>query len=208
MDAGTGPGNPRALEFMEKVVPLLSGTTRNKVTQAAEAAANCCVVLGSCGESDLKINKVAGVLEAAPRGVKETLHPSSLGQSTRGISRHELSSTYGEYLKTMNCDGSIPDCKAATQIRIVYEKLKNEVGGGYPDSWADELQPGDSLIIFNANSSGRGGHAAIFMGWSSRAGVANVVQGSPGKIVKRGTLCLKSTCGLPFPLMSTYKPEP
>jgi len=107
----------------------------------------------------------------------------------------------------MNCDGSIPNCKSGEQIRKVYERLSSEIGGGYPDAWADELQPGDSIVIFNANSSIRGSHAAIFMGWSSRNGVANVIQGSPGKVVKRGTICLKSACGLPFPLTSTFKPE-
>jgi len=77
LDSGTGPGNPRALEFMEKMKSSLSGTTRSKVMTAATAAANCCVVLGSCGESNLKINKLAGVPEAVPSGYKETLRPSS-----------------------------------------------------------------------------------------------------------------------------------
>ncbi len=211
-DTGTGPGNTRALEFMKKLIPS-SGSTRAKVTAVANAAANCCVILGSCGESNLRINYLAGVPQATAgqrgRNVEEALK-NGLGVSTRGIVRHSVYS-YSDlwaYLDTMNCDGSIPDCKSAEQIRKVYEKLRSGIGDGYPDSWADELQAGDSIVIFNANSSTRGGHAVIFMGWTSRAGVASVVQGSPGKVVKRGTVCLKSTCGLPFPLTSTYKPEP
>ncbi|MFH2136325.1 MAG: pilin [Patescibacteria group bacterium] len=216
MDSGTGPGNPRALEFFQKMkvaATLLSGSTRFKVTTIASAAANCCVVFGSCGESNLRINYLAGVPQAVAgqrgKNIDEELK-NNLGTSTRGIVRHSVYtySSLWEYLDTMNCDGSITDCKPAEQIRKVYEKLRSGIGGGYPDSWADELQPGDSIVVFNANSSARGGHAMIFMGWTSRAGVANVIQGSPGLVVKRATLCLKNSCGLPFPFTSTYKPEP
>lgn len=215
-DTGTGPGNIRALEFMQKMQslsPYLGATVRQKVITIATSAANCCVILGSCGESDLRINFLAGVpgAVAGQRGKapNEELK-NGLGISTRGIGRKSIYSypSLWTYLDTMNCDGSIPDCKTSTQIRAVYERLRSEVGGGYPDTWADELQPGDSAVIFNANSSTRGGHAIIFMGWTARDGVANVVQGSPGKVVKRGTVCLKSSCGLPFPLTSTYKAEP
>lgn len=213
-DTGTGPGNIRALEFMRTetgVGHIDPRTTRDKVMAIANQAANCCVILGSCGESNLRINFAAGVPQAiaGQRGIGrgEELK-NGLGLSYRGISRHELPAPQKEYLDTMNCDGSIPDCKSSAQIRAVYERLRSEVGGGYPDTWADELVPGDSITIFNANSSVRGGHAAIFMGWSSRAGVANVIQGSPGKVVKRGTLCLKSTCGTPFPFIATFKAQP
>jgi hypothetical protein len=214
-DTGTGPGNIRALEFFQKwqtaAASLPPGAARSKVIIIANSAANCCVILGSCGESNLRINFLAGVPEAiaGQRGIgKGEQLKNDLGLSYRGISRHELEKPQKEYLDTINCDGSIPNCSHGAQVRMAYERLRVEVGGGYPDTWAEELQIGDSMTIFNANSSVRGGHAAIFMGWTARDGVANVIQGSPGKVVKRGTLCLKSTCGTPFPFIATFKAEP
>jgi hypothetical protein len=57
----TGPNNPRAQEFKEKIKPYLTaGTLRGKVLEAAQYAVNCQVNLGSCGNTADVIDNLAG----------------------------------------------------------------------------------------------------------------------------------------------------
>ena len=189
--------DPRTAEFKQKIISAVSGATpRDRVVQIADAAQKCGVSLGSCGLTAGTIYELAG----APT------------RTAHGLSTAQLS-----YLNTLNTNArATGPCDSTCKRNLkstVYNKFKQQIGG-YPDSWVEDLQPGDHLVFFNANfdpspraRANRGGHAVIFMGWTS-GNRAKIVQGNWGAIVKGGTICIKSSCSSPSPLMAVYKPEP
>jgi hypothetical protein len=165
--------------------------------------------LGSCGKTSENINGIVGI-------------------SGRGQARREISGEQMRYLCTLNCGArtgvdnpceavkksgredvpcldSARTMPASTKKSEVYDKFKSEISG-WPDSWADELQPGDSFAVFNGNSDPPGNHTAIFMGWISE-GRAKVIQGAWGRLVNEGSICIKSTCSSPSPLVRTFRAE-
>lgn len=80
----TGPNNPRAQEFKEKIKPYLtSWMQRERVLQAAQYAVNCQVNLGSCG-------KTADILDG-------------LADAGRGTRTHAISGDQSNYLNTIKC---------------------------------------------------------------------------------------------------------
>jgi len=181
------PSEARSEEFKEKIMPFITGeTTREQIIQIAEAVAKCGVHFGSCGKTVKTINALAGI-------------------KGRGQKTHSISNAQMNYLDTINCEKGSPKSCYSNAKKTAYDKFKNEISGNWPDSWANELQPGDAITVFNANSSEWGTHAAIFMGWQGSK--AKVIQGSYKKIVKEGTICIKSGCAQPQPLVRTFKPE-
>ena len=178
---------PRTEEFKAKILPLVAGkSTREKVVDLAQAASLCGVTMGSCGKTVMTINSLAGI-------------------SGRGAKRpHTISKDQMQYLSEINCSkGSQKSCYSNAKNQA-YTKFANEIPG-WPDSWANELQAGDAFTVFNGNSSKFGTHAAIFMGWQGNW--AKIVQGSYGKDVRTGKICIKSGCANPTPLVRTFKPE-
>ncbi|MFA5413161.1 MAG: pilin [Patescibacteria group bacterium] len=202
--------NPRTQNFISDISTVITGTTpREKVIQIAQAAVKCGVTLGSCGKTSENINQIAGI-------------------SGRGQARHEISGEQMKYLCALNCGArtgidnpceavkkagrddipcldSARSVPASTKKTDVYDKFKSEIAN-WPDSWANELQPGDSFAVFNGNSDPPGNHTAIFMGWASE-GRARVIQGAWGRLVNEGTICIKSTCSNPSPLVRTFRAE-
>ena len=84
------------------------------------------------------------------------------------------------------------------------EKFRREIPG-WPDSLANQLEPGDSLWVYYANRALAGQHTAIFMRWDGDYAV--VVQ-SPnyGQLVNEGRICVKSGCrGNGYPITKVYK---
>ena len=176
---------PRTEEFKAKISPIVAGkSTRQRIVDIAQAAALCGMTMGSCGKTVLTINSLAGV-------------------SGRGKKTHSISNEQMQYLKTINCSSGSPKSCYTNAKTAAYTKFANEIPG-WPDAWANELQAGDAITVFNANSSQFGTHAAIFMGWEGNW--AQVIQGSYGKDVKTGKICIKSGCGNPTPLVRTFKP--
>jgi hypothetical protein len=77
----------------------------------------------------------------------------------------------------------------------------------WPDAWANQLLPGDRLVIYNGNNDLVGAHAIIFMGWAKDGKSAQVVQGSAGQPTKGGTWCIKKACGdRLYPLTNAWRP--
>lgn len=209
---GEGPNNPRAQEFKQKIMTVITGVTpREKVVQLAQAALKCGVTLGSCGKFSENINALAGI-------------------SGRGSSLHEITGDQMKFLCKLNCGDrpsvsnicvspreapclsearSIP---TAEKKKTVYDKLKNEISGSrgcattWPDCWANDLEIGDSFVIFNANSDPPGNHTAIFLGWASE-GKAYTINGAAGRVPWEHTWCIKSTCPNPYPLVRVYKAQ-
>ena len=102
-----------------------------------------------------------------------------------------------------NADWCSETKKGAKQA--LYNKLKEDISG-YPDSWADKLQPGDWLIFYNGNSSFTAAHSVIFLGWGS-GGRAQTIQSSYKGNPKRSSYCIRSECAHPQPIMRIFTPQ-
>lgn len=189
------------LEFKEKVTELLTGITskRERVLIIADLAAKCELKLGACGNATKTINQIAGDTSETGQGTK-----------TNAIGPDKI-----RYLKNINCSienpnrppGCVRNPPAAR--RDAYVKFRRELSD-WPDSWAADLQEGDTFWVFNAQPGPAGQHAAIFMGWADEAGgIANVVQGQATQPnhVRRGTMCLKKICNPGSSFTHTYSIE-
>jgi len=92
---------------------------------------------------------------------------------------------------------------------MVGEVRAGRLASDWPHNWADQLQPGDRLVIYNGNPDLVGAHAIIFMGWAADGVSAQVVQGSYGQPTKGGTWCIRdiAKCGKRFvPLTNGWRP--
>lgn len=175
----------RTTEFISGMQSRMTGNVRQDVLTVADAIVACNIHAGSCGRTVETINEVVSV-------------------SGRGRRRQTISNDQMLFLDTIKCaSGTGSACTRPAKAQA-YERLRSEIPG-YPDSWANELQPGDAITVFNANSGPYGLHAAIFMGWAS-GGRANVVQGMWGREARTGTICLKSQCSAVTPLVRTFQP--
>lgn len=187
-------GNPpeaRTSEFFslmqQKLSPSLSAVDR--VQQIAEAAVKCGIHMGSCGKTAQLINTAAGL--------------SAVGN----IKHHEDESRIGGQLRAdmlaHKCSSYTAQCTRGAQD-FIYDKMRAAIPG-WPDSWANDLQPGDKLTLYNANSDGLGFHSALFIGWGSN-GEANIVQGQWTCLVNSTTVCLRSSCAKHGVLVRVFKP--
>ncbi len=184
---GGGRRPERTEEFFREYgsASVSGGTPRERVIRAAQAAASCELVMGSCGNTVESIYELAGV---------------------RLRTTHEIGSENVRYLLSINtCERGDRTCKQAARCSA-YDRFEGDIDG-WPDAWARELQPGDAFWIYNANAAPAGQHAAVFMGWAG-GGRANVVQGgNSGETwrVRGGTICITSACG--GVLTRTQRPE-
>lgn len=195
----------RTTEFYDKIGSAITGASvTERIMAIADAASKCGVHFGACGRTAGTINVLAGV------GGSECLSASK-GCWNWGKQQHAVSKEQIKYFETVRCtkhnEGS-SDCVSSNREATakVYEKLKGEMDAGWPDTWANELEAGDTIIVYNGNSSRFGTHAAIFVGWAS-GGKAQIIQGAYKKTVWEGTICIKSECSRPVPLIKTYKPQ-
>lgn len=201
---------PRTLEFYNSINSVIKAdTVTDRVAKIADAASKCGVHLGSCGRTAGTIYALAGLGD--PTCLKGgASYPTGCiavkGKTISGIPYSER-----RWLANVRCgadDPLSPCANSGKEARqIVYNKYKEEMPTDWPDSWANNLQPGDYIIVYNGNSSPLGTHAALFVGWAS-GGRAQVIQGSWGKIVSMGTVCIKSSCSPPESLIEVTRPNP
>jgi hypothetical protein len=178
--------DPRTVEFAQGISPALHGATaRERVIEVADAAVKCGVHFGACGRTTGTINALAGI------GSSSCLETSS-GCWQTGSSNRSISNTQRQSLT------------AKETVSVVYARFRSEIAS-WPDLWANELQPGDTFIVYNANSSQFGTHAMIFTGWNGDR--AQVVQGAYNRLVNESTICIKSTCANPKPLIKTFRAQ-
>jgi len=183
----------RRTEYLSKVNAIVgTGDIRDRVLRVAEASAKCGVSLGSCGKTATTIFEQAG-------------HSY---RDTRGRQTHHEPSGMSTFLDGIKCEhGMARDARrtcARNAKQQAFARMSSEVSG-WPEAWTNELQNGDRIVIFNANSSVAGLHSAVFMGWAG-AGRARVVQGAWRRLVNEGTICLTSACSNPSPLIRIFQP--
>jgi hypothetical protein len=229
----TSEGHSR--EFGRAIVTAITATSvRDRVLQIAEAAVECQAYFGSCGRTVSSIYVLAGVsigtgasddptcLENTRCGTwgglagsadvvradiekyrccLESSHPSC----QRPLSR-QPSNCVTKGCTNSSRPGCGNDSRAATSRARDALEARGQAAG-YPDTLANALEPGDFFIVYNGNSSPRGTHSALFLGWAS-GGRAQVIQGSVSRLTSYGTQCIKSSCGNSRkPLLWVHKPD-
>lgn len=181
---------------------LTATTLRERILQAADAAVDCSTAFGSCGRTVSTINTLAGMNGGS---AESDCLSEQRGCWTEGPRRRAISRTQRSYISGLRCgsnrnrSGPIPDredcvSSGSEATTLVRNKLREEMNAGWPDSWVDELQPGDKIIVYNGNSSFTGSHTGIFTGFGS-GGYVNVIHGSAGRDTARGRMCVRTSCG-------------
>jgi hypothetical protein len=184
-DSPSGPDD-RGRQFISLIGPVVAGgTPRDRVLHIAAAAASCGIALGSCGRTADEIFTAAG-------------------SPSRGRQTHALPQSLLAPMDEHKCASYSRECTRAAMATI-FEQARS-LEPGWPDSYVQDLEPGDRVAIYNANSGPWGLHTIIFMGWA-RNGVANVVQGAYTRQVRTGTVCLTSACSNPAPVFRTFTPR-
>ncbi len=202
--AGQPEKDPRSLSFYDKAESLVTGedTLQLKIIKIADAAVKCGVNFGACGRTAGTIYTLAGI------GSKDCLSENK-GCWTKGRVVNSVPQADRKYLQNVKCSSQTPASSCASDNamakKMVYDYYKAKLGSSWPDAWANALQPGDYIIVYNGNSSLRGTHAALFVGWGS-GGKAQVIQGSYGKTVSQGSICILSTCPNPAALIEVTRP--
>ncbi len=186
----TEPPNTTSLrrnEFKTEIASVLTGaTSRERVLQVAEAASLCGVWLGSCGATAEQTYVLAG-------------------SEARGHQTHTVPQTYFPFMQASKCATYSREC-TTNAASAVFDQISTGIPG-WPNEWARELQPGDVITIYNANSDGYGLHRAIFMGWAGN-GRANVIDGAYSRFVRSHETCITTDCANPWPLIRTFEPDP
>ncbi|MFH1621132.1 MAG: pilin [Patescibacteria group bacterium] len=218
------------IEFFEKIIPLLTGNTfSSRIQQAADIAVRCKAALTSCGATSGFLWTLAGV------GDKECLHlgnakekkklfpqwscqphqpnpvtlrPKDTYQSIRIMDFGDFSGLVCNN-KCSQADKK-SDCVATQGAAIAKARdIAMRLGGeGYPDSWSNELKPGDVLWMYSGNTECQGMHSTIFLGWENQSGKARIVQGQVNWPTTYGSVCLKSACGNWAAITNIIRPNP
>lgn len=215
------PPGSGLVEFYNQVIPKLTGATFvERVTQAGEIAVSCGVSLGSCGKTGGTLWTLAGVGDKSCLfGSKTICNPHEKNATRETV--HAVPPATVRRLFGLRCGDKIQascqkrglpvntDCIEGRGAAISSARsfIQAAAGGGYPDAWVNDLQPGDILWLYNANNECDGQHTVIFLGWASE-GKARVVQGQWGSPVHFGTVCIKSSCGGNMqPLTMVFRPK-
>jgi hypothetical protein len=177
----------RRREFGAEIGAVLTGaTSRERVLQIAEAASMCGVWMGSCGSTAEETYELAG-------------------SERRGHQTHSVPQVHFPFMQSLKCATYSRDCTQGAASRV-FDVIETAIPG-WPESWASELQAGDVITIYNANSDGYGLHRAIFMGFAGN-GRANVIDGAYTRTVRAHQTCITNDCPNPWPLIRTFRPEP
>lgn len=214
----------RRAEFIEKIRTsgaITATSPREKVSQIAEIADICNAHLGSCGNTAGTISALAGLGDVsclnppsdkcgAPKRVIKAISQEqrrrifglrcdfTVGSSSSIDPKDPARAPYVRPTGSKVQD--LPPCvmTGTEATRIIRDYLRAEATAGnlpgWPDEWADQLRPGDYVVLYNGNTDLTGSHAMIFMGWTSD-GRMQVIQSSWGKPTNNGTVCVRNSCG-------------
>lgn len=222
----TTVGKTSKIEFRAAMGSVVTATSpRDKVIQIADIADACNVNWGSCGNTAGTITALAGVGTVSCLDSKDgNCNDYGKGRQLFSISSEQRKFLFGwrcgvekEYPGKARPAGECVNTssEARTKVRdfMNAEKAAGRLPKDWPDSWANKLQPGDRIVIYNGNEDLVGSHAVIFMGWAP-GGKMQVVQGGGGgkgaeaSRARGGTWCVKSECGSKLvPLISAWSPD-
>ncbi len=232
VDNDTDPRkNLRAIEFYNQAGTIATaGTTAQRVVQLGSAAAACQTYFGSCGRTAGTLFTLAGAGSSGNQRTKKFNNIKLIPGTdclfdTGGCWTHEKSAqlksvpqSYIDKIHTYKCKNDCkdptsprkpdnPGCKSSRDLALqeLEKELVQGIGGGYPGSWADLLQPGDALWIYNGWAGCTGLHSIVFVGWGKKKGEAQIVQGMNGKPTRSGSVCLTPDCKLWQPIIKIFR---
>lgn len=206
---------PGLIDFYKKVTPLIKGNAfMERLLSASQIAADCKTNLGFCGKTAGTLWTLAGVGDpSCLYGAKSICVPHEKS-ATRTVIKSLSYTVKAAQIRGLRCDSDkeckpylLKDCVEGRGAAMARAKpiIVGASGSGYPDSWADLLQPGDIIFIYTANESCTGEHASVFLGWSGN-GRARVIQGDVRNGTRFATYCLKTSCGNYYPLTLIARP--
>lgn len=216
--------DPRNAEFIAKIKPLIAGKTFPEAVQfVGDAATRCNITFSSCGYTALIIvalasKEFASCLTGQSCDIgffmkhSKTIHGIT-GEAVSMRNKHCWGVT--EACGGPPKDGCTAPSSLITQIRSQFPSV---IGNGYPESWLEDLQPGDWLYVYSGNNSCTGEHSILFNGWADKdRGLARTVQG-PGldqsknpkewKTIVEKSVCLSPKCGNYMPTTLVIRPNP
>jgi hypothetical protein len=185
-ETDSGINSERNKQFFQLIFPRLTGSVQEKFAQAYEAAWLCGLNLGSCGRtiSDLatlaKEGPTAGCLNDLEQQVAAS-NGGRVGCMDRYTHRTFAATGYREY-NTLRLS-----------IRDFIDRLQAR-DPNYPNSLSDNLQPGDIVIYYNANSDATGGHR-VYVASVNENGMAQLLNGSIGRPIYTSDRCFSTRCG-------------
>ncbi len=97
-----------------------------------------------------------------------------------------------------------PGAEAKQRLREIIEEDPSMKG--WPDSWTNQLEIGDVIVVYNGNSSCGSAHAQVFLGWASE-GKARLANGQWKGPLWFSTECLKRSCGNFAIVINIFKPK-
>lgn len=223
-------GMPRSV-FFAGITPLLTGgTAAERAVQAADLAAKCNLEKSFCGSIAGAMWVAGGVGDKSACSSKAssctTQENAKLSQPVRF-----LNPSVGSKLRDLTCGANIDcfcnkkktaaeklTCKKETATppnpscmktkREAMAAAKTAIQGaesGWPDSWANELKPGDIFWIYNGNDSCGGTHAGLFLGWEGEK--ARTFEGDTKNSGRYRTRCFKTSCGAADLLTAIFRPR-
>ena len=200
-------------EYYAAVLPYMTGTTiAERIFQAADIAISCHKNLGSCGHVAGVMWGLAGVggtnkcLFDPKKSCEWLLLSRKATKVIRSVSSKPLWGLLCENSCSPKQKGELPaiaaqrgfNCASSqgAAINAARKIIKGVVGGDWPNTWADGLQPGDWIYSYSGNKECDGLHSYIFLEWQDqKKGWAYVVQGQANKNVNYARRCLKTACG-------------
>lgn len=206
-------------EFTAKIGALITATDpRERVVAIADAMAACGVQYGSCGNTAGTIQALAGFGNTGCLNESLGACNGNHAKAVFDISAAQRKELYGQrctmtptnlrdkYLRA-DCVNSSTEARKRLLGYFKKEAAEGRLEG-WPDQWADKLQPGDYVVLYNGNPDLIGAHAVTFLGWAADGKKMQVVQGSAGKDTWNGTICVRSACGdAQVPLLYAWSPK-
>ncbi len=204
--------DPRNREFFSGIGSVITGaTTAERIAQISDAAAVCDVRFGSCGKTIETIAALAGTGNQSCLTQGDTCRTyEGLMPQAHQIPLQDILQLSG-FVCGEGCGGNWvadnADCEqkfSETAISKAAQLLIKSQGADYPDNWVNDLQPGDVIWYYNANSSCGGLHSVIFLGQASN-GLSQVISGSMNRNAKGHTACLSTSCANMRPIVRVFR---
>lgn len=204
----------RRHEFEREIVAAIAEQDqRKRVLAMGDAMVACGMNYGSCGAT-------AGATQALASGKNTECFAGkstadclgTKGSTISSINSEQRKRIYGqrcEVAKGKSREDCVTNSNEARKILLNYFRAEAAAGRmpGWPDEWANKLKPGDYVVFYNGNKDLTGTHAVTFLGWTND-GWMQIAQGSFGKKVTFGNVCVKSSCGeQQVPLIYAYSPK-
>lgn len=208
---GTGDYESSKTEFRNNLQTSgkVYGTTAEKVVRIGDIAVACGMRFGNCGRTAGLISALATDAPCLKSGIQsgcndfhgKPVHVISSAQRAFLWGWRCFTDAGGKYAEHVRADCKSTASEAMTPIR---DKLKREITN-WPESWAQDLQPGDYVKVYSGIDDPIGSHSLIFTGWAAgglKGGKMQAISGSSGTATHANKgICVTSACSPNYQLL-------